>query len=74
MTNAPGRAFVGFYYRNSPPIAELIRERDGARATVRAVISPLVWSIEHPMAALSLAAFCLMLGAGVRTRLIRRRA
>jgi YVTN family beta-propeller protein len=72
MTNAPGRAFVGFYYRNSPPIAELIRERDGARATVRAVISPLVWSIEHPLAALSLAAFGLMLGAGVRTRLRRR--
>jgi DNA-binding beta-propeller fold protein YncE len=74
MTNAPGRALVAFYYRNSPPVAELIRERDGARAAVRAVISPLVWSIEHPMAALSFAAFCLMLGAGVRTRVIRRRA
>ena len=74
MTNAPGRAFVGFYYRNSPPIAELIRDRDGARAAVRIGLSPLVWSIEHPIAALSLAAFCLMLGAGVRTRLIRRRA
>jgi YVTN family beta-propeller protein len=74
MTNAPGRAFVGFYYRNSPPVAELIRDRDGARAAVRVALSPLVWSIEHPMAALSLAAFCLMLGAGVRTRLIRRRA
>jgi YVTN family beta-propeller protein len=74
MTNAPGRALVRFYYRNSPPVAELIRERDGARAAVRAVLSPLVWSIEHPLAAISLAGFCLMLGAGVRTRLIRRRA
>jgi YVTN family beta-propeller protein len=71
MTNAPGRAFVGFYYRNSPPIAELIRERDGARATVRAVISPLVWSIEHPMAALSLAAFGLLLAAALRMRFSR---
>jgi len=41
---------------------------------VRIALSPLVWSIEHPLAAISLAAFCLLLGAGVRTRLIRRRA
>ena len=74
MTNAPGRAFVRFYYRNSPPVAELIRESDGARATVRAVLLPIVWSIENPAAAAAFFLFSLMLGAGlrVRTRAARR--
>jgi len=74
MTNAAGRAFVRFYYRNSPPVAELIRESDGARATVRAVLLPIVWSIENPAAAAAFFLFSLMLGAGlrVRTRAARR--
>jgi hypothetical protein len=68
MTNAAGRAFVRFYYRNSPPVADLIRESDGARATVRGALLPIVWSIENPAAALSFFLFSLLLGAGVRLR------
>lgn len=68
MTSAAGRAFVRFYYRNSPPVADLIRESDGARAAVRASLLPMVWSIENPAAALAFFVFSLMLGAGLRLR------
>ena len=52
LTHAPGRAFVGFYYRHSPTFADAIRENDAARTAVRAALWPLVWSIKHPLAAL----------------------
>jgi len=68
MTSEPGRALVRFYYRNSPPLADLIRERDGARAAVRAALMPVVWSIEHPAAALWLAGFCVLLVMGWRAK------
>jgi YVTN family beta-propeller protein len=68
---AAGRAFVRFYYRNSPPMAQMIRESDSARAAVRAALVPLVWSIEHPAAALWLVLWCALLGAALRKRLDR---
>ena len=68
MASEPGRALVHFYYRNSPPLADLIRERDGARAAVRAALMPVVWSIEHPAAALWLAGFCVLLVMGWRAK------
>lgn len=42
LTNAWGRAFVDWYYRTSPPIADSLRERDGLRAVVRAALRPLI--------------------------------
>jgi hypothetical protein len=36
LTNAPGRAFVSFYYRTSPPVADTIAANDGLRLLVRA--------------------------------------
>jgi YVTN family beta-propeller protein len=68
LASAPGRGLVRFYYRNSPPLADLIRERDAARAAVRAGLVPVVWSIEHPAAALWLAGFCVLLVVGWRAR------
>jgi YVTN family beta-propeller protein len=68
MTSEAGRAFVHFYYRNSPPLADLIRSRDGARAAVRAALLPLVWSVEHPAAALWFAASWLLLVLGLRAK------
>jgi YVTN family beta-propeller protein len=68
---AAGRAFVRFYYRNSPPIAQLLRENDGARAAVRAALVPVVWSIEHPAAMLWLVLWCAVLGAALRKRMGR---
>jgi hypothetical protein len=46
MTNAPGRAFVAFYYRYSPALAEAIRPHDGVRAVVRAALWPLVGALK----------------------------
>ena len=48
ITNAPGRAFVELYYRNSPPIAEWIRQRESARSITRWLLTPVVYSIRYP--------------------------
>lgn len=42
VTNAIGRAFVRWYYRVSPPIADFMRERAWLRALVRGGLTPLV--------------------------------
>ena len=52
LTNAPGRAFVRFYYRYSPPVAEVIAEYPALKSGVRALLAPLVWAIAHPRGAL----------------------
>jgi len=49
VTNAPGRAFVRLYYRYSPSLADIIRGHDSARALVRGLLWPIVWSIAHPI-------------------------
>jgi hypothetical protein len=42
MKSEAGRAFVQWYYRNSPAVAEYIRERDWLRAVVRGALWPIV--------------------------------
>lgn len=42
LTNGPGRAFVAFYYYNSPPIARFIADNNILKALVRIVLLPLV--------------------------------
>jgi hypothetical protein len=51
MPYAPGRAFVAFYYRHSPPLAELIGRHEMLRAATRTTLAPLVFAIERPGAA-----------------------
>ena len=51
LTNAPGRAFVAFYYRHSPPIADYIADRPALRALVRWSLTPVVLVIRHPVMA-----------------------
>ena len=46
MPNALGRAFVGAYYRLSPPVADFIARHDWLRAGVRSLLWPLVWLAE----------------------------
>jgi DNA-binding beta-propeller fold protein YncE len=61
MTHAPGRAFVAWYYRTSPALAEAIRPHPAARAAARAVLWPLVWTVGHPAGAALAAATLLAL-------------
>jgi hypothetical protein len=46
MSHAPGRALVRAYYALSPPLADRIREEEGARAAIRALLDPLVELLE----------------------------
>lgn len=51
ITNPAGRAFVSLYYRVSPPIAEIIARHEGLKMIVRAALTPVVYSVEHPYGA-----------------------
>lgn len=42
LTNAPGRKFVAFYYKYSPPIAEYIAKREWLRKMIRIILWPFV--------------------------------
>ncbi|MFO7570348.1 MAG: CFI-box-CTERM domain-containing protein [Smithellaceae bacterium] len=42
LTFSAGRAFVEFYYRTSPPIADRIAKSDALRAITRAALLPLI--------------------------------
>jgi len=67
MTNRPGRALVRFYYRYSPPLADFISDRDWLRAVVRALLTPIVYTIEYPGPA-ALLFFSLITAVLVRRR------
>ena len=55
-----GRAFVAWYYRTSPPIADWIRERDWARALARWLLTPVVYAVKYPPLAALMLAVCLV--------------
>lgn len=42
LTNNLGRAFVSFYYRHSPPLADFLTKHDSLRAVVRMGLAPAV--------------------------------
>ncbi len=43
MSSTPGRLFVAFYYRTSPPLASFIAEHEPLRAATRVALVPVVW-------------------------------
>jgi len=65
---ALGRAFIRFYYRHSPPLAAVIAEHPALRSATRAVLTPVVLAIVHPLSASLLLASCFVLGWRLRWR------
>jgi|GEM_PF-4028138 len=52
LTNSLGKAFVTFYYHNSPPIAAIIADSQPLKILVRILLAPviaIVYVMYHPM-------------------------
>jgi len=73
MRAAPGRAFVAFYYRHSPPLAQLIGRHESLRVATRAALAPLVFAIERPATAGALLLLGLLLLVNLRRTFARTR-
>jgi uncharacterized repeat protein (TIGR01451 family) len=56
---AVGRAFIRFYYRYSPPVAEVIARHGLFRLLARALLTPMVLVIEFPVQMLAAGAVAL---------------
>ncbi len=69
LTNRPGRAFVGLYYRFSPPAADFIKRHEALRASVRFALAPLVYGIEYPGAAVAIIFFGAVVFIPLRSRI-----
>lgn len=50
LTNGPGRVFVAWYYRSSPPLADIIAHHTWLRTLVRLALTPLVIFVAYPLA------------------------
>lgn len=68
LTNAPGRAFVAWYYEVSPPIAEVIAGNETLRTATRWALTPVVYAVQYPAPTLGLFGL-LLIGAVWRRRL-----
>ena len=68
ITNGPGLAFVDWYYRVSPNAAAFIAEHESLRTAVRWGLTPVVYAVKYPAAAL---AMILLIPAAV---IVRKRA
>lgn len=71
LTNGPGRAFVDFYYRVSPPIADFIGGDEDLRQMTRVILWPLVYGVKNPTAAVAI--IVIMLSLGILCGIGRRR-
>lgn len=49
IPNVIGKAFVAFYYKFSPPIADYIKRHEGLRMVTRWLLTPIVYMIKYPI-------------------------
>jgi hypothetical protein len=71
LASRAGRAFVDFYYRTSPPVADYIARHETLRLITRAALTPLVYGLKYPR--LSLALFSIAAMTALYGRMRRRR-
>jgi uncharacterized repeat protein (TIGR01451 family) len=64
--SAPGRAFIRFYYRYSPPVAAVIAQHEWLRLIVRMLLTPLVLIVAFPLRGAAVLMFALALFFGGR--------
>lgn len=48
LTNDVGKTFVTYYYKWSPPIADIIKRHESLRLIVRIGLTPLVYGVKYP--------------------------
>ena len=63
---AAGRALTRFYYRHSPPLADVIARHETLRSVARLVLTPLVLAVAHPAQAFAFLALIATCVAGWR--------
>jgi hypothetical protein len=68
LTNSLGQAFVNYYYRYSPPIADVIRKHEAFKSAARWALVPVVYGVEYPY----LMAILLIIPAGIGLAYRRR--
>jgi hypothetical protein len=53
LTNRAGQAFVDWYYAVSPSVAAFIAEHESLKTAVRFGLTPVVYAVKYPAAALA---------------------
>ena len=61
MASSAGRSFVKFYYRYSPPVADIISRNGKLRILTRGMLTLVVYIIVHPYVLLFLTFGCVMI-------------
>jgi hypothetical protein len=67
-TCRPGRIFVSWYYKNSPPAADFIRRNKTAHFFAGSILIPIVFVIEHPASLALFPLICFMMYQFTRRR------
>ncbi|HXW10016.1 MAG TPA: CFI-box-CTERM domain-containing protein [Steroidobacteraceae bacterium] len=73
LANAPGRAFVRWYYQWSPGAAHVIRGDETLRKLARAALWPAVAAVTHPKLAWAASALLLWLAVELAVHMSRAR-